>query len=104
MSDPRLITPEENDIQSKTMELINNPITSKIINKFHEEISTLKARLEECEGVVSHYAGEPFKTSDIYMNIFYLFKIENGSVTSFDSDKFKEHAQAYLDKYKVGSE
>ncbi len=46
------------------------------------------ALLEECR---EHYAGEPFNTNDIYMDIFDLIKVK-GSVTEFDSDKFAEKA------------
>jgi len=48
--------------------------------------------------MAKHYAGEPFVTNDIYMDIFDLFKVVNGSVTEFDSEKFSELARQTLTK------
>jgi len=52
--------------------------------------------IAKLKSVVEHYAGEPFNTNDIYLDIFDLFKVENSSVRSFDSDKFAERAQSTL--------
>lgn len=60
-------------------------------------IYNLQSQLDEAVEVVSHYAGEPFETNDIYMDIFDLIKVE-GSVTEFDEKTFAKRAREFINK------
>lgn len=63
-----------------------------------EKFRKLEEENEILREAVRHYAGVPFKTNDIYMDIFDLFTVVNSSVTEFDSDTFKTKAVEALKK------
>lgn len=67
----------------------------KEIDLLNSTIDNLRDTNEKLRGCVTHYAGEPFETNDIYMDIFDLI-IVKGSVITFDSDKFSENARQCL--------
>jgi hypothetical protein len=76
-------------VNSRLKESCGTSNTIKNLNKkLQTKLTKQDSIIEKLEATVKHYAGEPFKTNDIYMDIFNLFKIENDSVTSFDSDTF----------------
>jgi len=75
-------------LTEKDKEIASLSENLEICNK---EVVKKDAVIEKLRGGLRHYAGEPFETNDIYMDIFDLFEVVNGvngSVASFDNDKF----------------
>jgi len=105
---------ELEDAQAEHIEYVNG-LHEKIRQKVSEswetfsrkEYTKLQAQLEKAEKknailmeAVTHYAGEPFDTNDIYLDIWDLIKQVSPSVREFDSDTFKEKAVKALEKIK----
>ncbi len=70
---------------------------TETINTERMKVDMLKRKLEIAVKALEHYAGEPFDTNDIYLDIFDLIK-HCGAVTEFDSDTFALRARQALEK------